>query len=71
MLKNLKILKELSKGECCLGFRGTIMSAYEIFKNKVMSNNNCNNIVQLLLRLNKKINELYPSSHYFIKHVYC
>lgn len=42
----------------------------EIFEEKVMSNNNCNNIVQLLSRLKKKMDTLHQSADYFIENCY-
>ena len=43
---------------------------HEIFGEKEMKHNSCNNIVQLLSRLKKKMDNLYPSSDYFIENCY-
>ena len=42
----------------------------KIFKEKAMMHNNCNNIVQLLSRLKKKMDETHQSSDYFIENCY-
>jgi len=42
----------------------------KIFKEKALEQNSCNNIVQLLSRLKKKIDSLHLSSEYFIENCY-
>jgi len=43
---------------------------YEIFAEKAIQHNSCNNIVQLLSRLKKKIDTQNKSSNYFIENCY-
>lgn len=43
---------------------------YEIFKEREVEHNSCNNIVQLLSRLKKKIESLDSTSNYFIENCY-
>jgi len=54
--------------------KNSFMSAcdiqYEIFREKAIKHNNCNNIVQLLSRLKKKMDKMHQSSDYFIENCY-
>lgn len=73
--KEVKLTKnEIHAIKVLIENKNNYMSAcdiqYEIFKEKAIEHNNCNNIVQLLSRLKKKVDILYPSSNYFIENCY-
>ena len=73
--EELKLTKnETLAIETLLYNKNTFMSAcdiqYEIFKEKAIKHNNCNNIVQLLSRLKKKMDKVHQSSDYFIENCY-
>jgi len=73
--KELKLTKnEIKAIEILIINKNSFMSACdihsEIFGDEEMKHNSCNNIVQLLSRLKKKIDSLYHSSNYFIENCY-
>jgi len=73
--KELKLTKNETKAiQSLIINKNSFMSAcdiqYEIFGEKEMKHNSCNNIVQLLSRLKKKMDLLHHSSDYFIENCY-
>ena len=73
--KELKLTKNETQAiKILIQNKNSYMSAcdiqYDIFKEKAIERNNCNNIVQLLSRLKKKVEILYPTSNYFIENCY-
>jgi len=73
--KELKLTKNETKAiQILINCKNSFLSAcdihYEIFGEKEMKHNSCNNIVQLLSRLKKKMDSLHHSCDYFIENCY-